>query len=198
MARATGQGHVISYLHGLRGSAHAVLGDLRAAADCFDDELDAALLTGSDWTRSLALQHQCWIAICRGDLDHALRLGEEAVACADTALSGHAGAARGMLGQVHLHRGDPATALGLLLSGGGADLELAEPGRPTCTGTRRSPPPRPPWATPMRPSAGPIARTPTPPGSPGTPAWPGSPAPTRCCPPTRPAPPPTPRPRPSC
>jgi DNA-binding SARP family transcriptional activator/tetratricopeptide (TPR) repeat protein len=127
LARATGQSHVISYLYGLLGSAYTVLGDLQAAADCFADELDAALLTGSDWTRSLALQHQCSISIYQGNLDQALRLGEEAVLAADTALIGHAGAARGMLGQAHLHNGDPAAALSLLLSGGGPDLELAEP-----------------------------------------------------------------------
>lgn len=132
VARVNGQAHVVSYLHGLRGSAHAQLGDLAAAAGCFADELEAALLTDSDWSTSLALQHLCWIATWRGDLGEALRLGKDAVARADSALSGHAGAARGPLGLACLYSGDPATARDLLLMGGGPELLLAEPAtRPT-------------------------------------------------------------------
>ncbi|HEU4426934.1 MAG TPA: AAA family ATPase, partial [Pilimelia sp.] len=107
VARGTGQGHVVSYVHGLHGAAYAAIGDLATAAGCFDDALDAAMLTGSRRLRGAALEHQCYLAVWRGDLDEALRLGKEAFACAPDGDVLGTSTASGVLALAHLHAGDP-------------------------------------------------------------------------------------------
>ena len=82
VARTTGQSHVVNFIHGLLGARHMLEGDLARAAVHFEDELDAAFLTGSAAQRRLALRNQCMLAIVAGDADNALRLGREALACA--------------------------------------------------------------------------------------------------------------------
>ena len=128
VARASGQSHVVSYLHGMLGSAHALLGNHQEATDCFDNEFDAAVLTGSYALRGTALEHQCWLAMWRGDLEHALRLGKEAVASADNGKYLISWNATAMLAVAHLLKGDPATCVDLLLrAGGGPELPTMDP-----------------------------------------------------------------------
>ena len=128
VARATGQGHVVSYVHGLHGAAYAAVGNLTAAADCFDDALDAAMLTGSRRLRGAALEHQCYLAVWRGDLDEALRLGKEAFGCAPEGDVMGTSTASGALALAHLHAGDPATCVDLMeASAGGPELLNVNP-----------------------------------------------------------------------
>jgi ATP/maltotriose-dependent transcriptional regulator MalT len=123
LARATGQNHLVSYLHVNRGTAHALVGDLRAASACFDDALEAALLNGSDDMQSMALGYQCWVTLWMGDVPRALRLGKEAVACAGPDSNWRSGMANGMYAQALLFNGDPATCVDVLVrAGGGPDL----------------------------------------------------------------------------
>lgn len=123
LARAAGQNHLVSYLHVNRGTAHALVGDLRAASDCFDDALEAALLNGSDDMQSMALGYQCWVTLWMGDVPRALRLGKEAVACAGPDSNWRSGMANGMYAQALFFAGDPATCVDVLTrAGGGPDL----------------------------------------------------------------------------
>jgi DNA-binding CsgD family transcriptional regulator len=128
VSRAGGRSHLLANLFGLRGGMHALLGNLREAAECFDDELDAAILIDSTGQQSNALARQCWLATWRGDLDLALRLGKEAYALvAGGDLVGTETPA-GMLAQAHFYAGDPDTCVDLLLTaGGGPDLPAVGP-----------------------------------------------------------------------
>jgi DNA-binding CsgD family transcriptional regulator len=128
LARTTGQNHVIAQLHGMHGWAHTLLGNLSTAAECFDDELDAAVLTASPALRGMALEHQCWIATWRGDLEEALQLGKEAVACAEDGEYLNLGTATLVLAQAHLYNGDAATCVDLIVeAGGGPELPAVDP-----------------------------------------------------------------------
>ncbi|MFD9479536.1 AAA family ATPase [Streptomyces nojiriensis] len=126
LARASGQSHKIALLTAIRGMVHAYLGELAAAATCFDDSLESAQLTGSEELRVMALTFGCWINTWRGDLAEAIRLGKEAIVVDDqaTAMSSwRSGQAEAMLAQAMLHSGDPHACIELLLtSGGGTEL----------------------------------------------------------------------------
>ena len=128
VSRTTGQSHVVSFIHGLFGARHLLTGELARAAAHFEDELDAAFLTGSDALRSLALRNQCMLAIVAGDADRALRLGREAVACAVDGQFGSALLAAGTLGGAHLLAGDPAKCVELMTGAGESpDLWVVDP-----------------------------------------------------------------------
>jgi DNA-binding NarL/FixJ family response regulator len=78
IAGSAGQSHVVSFLHMMLGTVNLLLGHLDRATAYFDDELDAAYLTGSTAQRSIALRDQCWLAITAGDTEEAVRLLLEA------------------------------------------------------------------------------------------------------------------------
>lgn len=128
VARATGQNHMITYLLTGYGAALGLSGRLREAGDCFDDAVEAAALTGSDELRVIALAHRCWITLWQGDIRAALRIGEEAVACADGAKHWFSAVAYGMLAQARFYADDPAGCVELLLqAGAGPQLRRLDP-----------------------------------------------------------------------
>jgi DNA-binding CsgD family transcriptional regulator len=128
LARATGQNHMLTSLLVGYGAACGLSGRLREAGDCFDDAVDAAALTGSDELRVMALAHRCWITLWQGDISEALRIGEEAVSCADGVKSWSSAVAHGMLAQARFYANDPAGCVELLLhAGGGPQLRKLDP-----------------------------------------------------------------------
>ncbi|MGH3898845.1 MAG: LuxR C-terminal-related transcriptional regulator, partial [Pseudonocardiaceae bacterium] len=128
LARATGQNHLLPYLLIGYGAACGLSGRLGEAGDCFDDALEAAALTGSAELRAMALAHRCWITLWRGDIYEALRIGEEAVACADGVKGWVTAVAHGMLAQARLYANDPAGCVELLLrAGDGPQLRRLDP-----------------------------------------------------------------------
>ena len=128
IAQTTGQSHVVNYIHGMFGARYLLDGQLARAAAHYEDELDAAYLTGSDAQRSLALRNQCMLAIVAGDAENAVRLGREALACAAEGQFATARLATGTLGGAYLLAGDPAKCVELVTdAGGGQDLWVVDP-----------------------------------------------------------------------
>jgi DNA-binding CsgD family transcriptional regulator len=109
---------MLTYLLMGYGAALGLSGRLREAGDCFDDALEAAALTGSDELRVMALTQQCWITLWQGDISEALRIGEEAVACASGVKDWFSALAYGMLAQARFYADDPAGCVELLLHAG--------------------------------------------------------------------------------
>ncbi|GIF18221.1 DNA-binding SARP family transcriptional activator [Actinoplanes tereljensis] len=122
-ARASGQTTLAGQIHALRACVHRALGELPAAARCLEDARDAAALLDTDELTSLVLAYQCVVVALQGDLDRALRLGQEAVAVAGPRRDYFAGAAAGALAQAMLYAGDPAGCVEVLL-GESADPRL--------------------------------------------------------------------------
>jgi len=114
-ARASGQTTLAGQIHALRACIQRALGDLPAAARCLEDARDAAALLDTDEFTSLVLAYQCTVTALQGDVDLALRLGNEAVALAGTRRDYFAGVATGALAQALLHAGDPAECVAVLL-----------------------------------------------------------------------------------
>jgi len=117
-ARVAGRAHVISHLYGLLGSAHAMCGDFASTTECFDNEFETAQLTGSPAQRGTALEHQVWLAMWRGELSEAQRLGRQAIA---DATAGHyqiSWSSMALFAQTELLVGDPDTAVSMLLLAG--------------------------------------------------------------------------------
>ncbi|GLW33611.1 ATP-binding protein [Actinoplanes regularis] len=110
--------HVLTDLYGQLGTAYALTGDRDRAAECFDDEYDAALLTGSAAQCGTALKHQSWLALWRGDLPAALHLGERALADARAQRHPLSWSSMAIYALAHLFDDDPAAALRLLDSAG--------------------------------------------------------------------------------
>jgi DNA-binding CsgD family transcriptional regulator len=128
VARTSGQVYLYTHLTLALGSVHGRTGDLARAASCFDDALDAALLTGSDELRTMAQASRCWILTWQGDLDAAARAGEEAVAVAGSVRDYFFAVSRFRLAQVRFHAGDLDGCAELLLDGcGGLDLGGLDP-----------------------------------------------------------------------
>jgi DNA-binding CsgD family transcriptional regulator len=118
VARTAGRAHVISTQYGMLGCAYALLGDLARTAECFDNEYDAAMLTGSTAQRGAALEHQCWLALWRGDVARALQQGKEALVTAGTGGYEPTWSSIATLAHAHLLNGDPAAAAAVLLTAG--------------------------------------------------------------------------------
>lgn len=128
IAQTTGQSHVVNYIHGMFGARYLLDGQLARAAAHYEDELDAAYLTGSDAQRSLALRNQCMLAIVAGDAENAVRLGREALECAAEGQFATARLATGTLGGAYLLAGDPAKCVELVTdASGGQDLWVVDP-----------------------------------------------------------------------
>ena len=79
MASSGGHGYVISYLLNPRTVALRVVGRLDDAAADAEAVTESALHSPSDGLRATTLCQCCWIALWRGDIDAARRMGEQAV-----------------------------------------------------------------------------------------------------------------------
>ncbi|MBB3094331.1 DNA-binding NarL/FixJ family response regulator [Actinoplanes campanulatus] len=110
--------HVLTDLYGQLGTAYALTGDRDRAAECFDNEYDAALLTGSAAQCGTALKHQSWLALWRGDLPAALHLSERALADARAQQYPLSWSSVAIFALAHLLDDDPAAAIRLLESAG--------------------------------------------------------------------------------
>jgi ATP/maltotriose-dependent transcriptional regulator MalT len=97
LAQATGQEYTLSPLMTTLADAYLCTGQLAKAADCAQDALDAALLTGNDQSRMLALTKQSEVALWSGDTEVAMRAAEEAAELATSFTDWLAAAAQGML-----------------------------------------------------------------------------------------------------
>src|SRR5262249_12603823 len=79
LGRSTRQTYLVAYANSALGLGLALAGNTPAATRCFEDSLDAAVLIGSDEMRAGALTLGCMLAVWRGDVADAVRLGTEAV-----------------------------------------------------------------------------------------------------------------------
>jgi DNA-binding CsgD family transcriptional regulator/tetratricopeptide (TPR) repeat protein len=126
IGRATGQGELFPSLTQFRGVSLAMLGRLEEAADVFDGAIDAARLAGNAQILAWALFNRAWTAGLAGDLELALRTGDEALDLArsldDSMITP---LVAGFHGAALLEAGEPARCLDLLIpAGGGPDLPL--------------------------------------------------------------------------
>jgi hypothetical protein len=103
-----------------------MLGRLEEAAEVFDGAVEAARLTGNPKVISWRLFSRSWTALVAGDLDLALRTGQDAVDLArgvdQNIISPFV---TGFLGASLVEAGEPARGLDLLITGaGGRELSL--------------------------------------------------------------------------
>ncbi|HEX6584050.1 MAG TPA: AAA family ATPase, partial [Thermoleophilaceae bacterium] len=125
LARASGQGQHILMTTG-RALVLSIRGDVSNATDVVATAVEIARLSGNDQVLAWALDTESRVATTRGDLDTAVRSGEEGVALAAAQgkpwLSAPVGSA---LGVARLEAGDPERCRTELLQwGGGPDLPL--------------------------------------------------------------------------
>jgi DNA-binding CsgD family transcriptional regulator len=126
LARASEQGQHILMTTG-RALVLSIRGDISEATDVVATAVEMARLSGNVQFLAWALNAECRVATTRGDLDTAVRCGEEGVALAAALgnpwISAPVGSA---LGVARLEAGDPEGCRGELLKwGGGPDLPLA-------------------------------------------------------------------------
>lgn len=126
LARASGQGQHILMTTG-RALVLNIRGDISEATDVVAAAVEIARLSGNVQVLAWALDTECRVATTRGDLDTAVRCGEEGVALAAALgkpwISAPVGSA---LGVARLEAGDPESCRTELLKwGGGPDLPLA-------------------------------------------------------------------------
>jgi DNA-binding CsgD family transcriptional regulator/tetratricopeptide (TPR) repeat protein len=130
VGRATGQGQLFPQLTQSEGVALAMLGRLEEAAEVFDGAIDAARLTDNPQSLAWTLFNRSWTALLAGDLELALRTGEEALDLVrgldDSMISPFV---TGFLGAALLEAGEPARCLDLLIpAAGGPGLPLVPGG----------------------------------------------------------------------
>jgi DNA-binding NarL/FixJ family response regulator len=126
LARASGQGVHILMTTG-RALVLCIRGDISEATDVVAAAVEMARLSGNDQVLAWALDTECRVATIRGDLDTAVRCGQEGVALAAALgkpwISAPVGSA---LGVACLEAGDPESCRSELLRwAGGPDLPLA-------------------------------------------------------------------------
>jgi DNA-binding CsgD family transcriptional regulator/tetratricopeptide (TPR) repeat protein len=126
LARASGQGQHILMTTG-RAFVLNNRGDISEATEVVGAAVEIARLSGNVQVLAWALDTECRVATTRGDLDTAVRCGEEGVALAAGLgkpwISAPVGSA---LGVARLEAGDPESCRTELLKwGGGPDLPLA-------------------------------------------------------------------------
>jgi len=127
LARSTGQTYMVAYLNSALGAVRALTGSAPAATRCFEDSLDAAALTGSDEMRAAALTVGCMLAVRRGDLADAVRMGAEAVDAVGHRDRWLASVATPQLANALVSTGDPHAAIELLTrAGGGPELPAVD------------------------------------------------------------------------
>jgi DNA-binding CsgD family transcriptional regulator len=128
LARVAGHNHLVPDLLLAQGTMYGLSGRLSPAQSRIDDALEAALLTGSDQLRSLALAQKSWLLVWRGDLAGGLRAGADSVALSGPIADWASAVARGRLASCRLYAGDPDGCIDLMMSaGGGPDLPAVDP-----------------------------------------------------------------------
>jgi DNA-binding NarL/FixJ family response regulator len=115
VARATGQAYLIVPMTIGRAIAFTWQGALSAAAELTEEAIEIACLSGNEQSVAWSLTLRCWIATSQGDLDLALRAGEQGVATAARLAHTHWGAlASCYLAEACLEAGDPERCHALL------------------------------------------------------------------------------------
>jgi ATP/maltotriose-dependent transcriptional regulator MalT len=109
LVHATGQEYTLSPLLTMLADAYLCTGQLGKAAGYAQDALDAALLTGNDQSRMVALARQSEIALWSGDTDVAIQAAEEAAELAVPFTDWLAAAAEGTLAIVKGLLDDPGS-----------------------------------------------------------------------------------------
>jgi ATP/maltotriose-dependent transcriptional regulator MalT len=126
LARATRQGDLLQMLIPVLSWSLTVRGQLHDAAELLDGAIEGARLGGSNQALAWHLLNRSFVAVRAGDLDAALRAGEESWELAqeldDSVVSTYAGV---VLASAQLEGGDLARAAELFVhSAGGEDLHL--------------------------------------------------------------------------
>jgi DNA-binding CsgD family transcriptional regulator len=125
LARASGQGQPILMTTG-RALVLSIQGYITEATEAVASAVEIAQLSGNDQFLAWALDAECRVATARGDLDTAVRCGEEGVALAARGNPWVSAPVGSALGVARLEAGDPERGRGELLKwGGGPDLPLA-------------------------------------------------------------------------
>jgi DNA-binding CsgD family transcriptional regulator/tetratricopeptide (TPR) repeat protein len=125
LARATGQNHLLTYLLVGHGSTLRRQGQLREAADSLAEAQESGQLVRSPALHAFAMAMRCRMATLTGDLDQALRLGEEACRLAGPADDWLSVLASAFFAHARLMAGDPQGCVSILVdAGGGADLPM--------------------------------------------------------------------------
>ena len=130
VSRATGQRHLIVPMMLGLGFARAARGALGEAREIGDAAIEAARLGGDARGLSWALFERCWVAVQAGDLETALRCGEESMALAES-LDESVLSASGawVLAAAALESGDSVRCIELILNSiGGEELPLVMQG----------------------------------------------------------------------
>jgi ATP/maltotriose-dependent transcriptional regulator MalT len=128
VAQATGHGHVTTLTRIGQGLILLWRGRLEEGSDLLEAAVEASMLTGNDQFLTWALWGRCWAATLSGDLDHAIRFGERAVAAAGEIADPVSAMAGGYLAEARLETGEPPQTCGneVLKSMGGEDMPLVE------------------------------------------------------------------------
>jgi DNA-binding NarL/FixJ family response regulator len=130
VARATAQGDLIAFLNPTLGTSLWVLGELDRSAEMLDAAVQGARLTKNPQAIAWAAFNRAVQALMHGDLETAMRLGEESLVLTRDftggLISSHAGVVHaGTL----LELGQPERAIQLLTErGGGPELTMIAPG----------------------------------------------------------------------
>jgi ATP/maltotriose-dependent transcriptional regulator MalT len=122
VARAAGRNDVFPTLYPCLGTSQWLLGHFAQSIELFDDAVEAARLTGNVHSVAWSLVNLSFAALMAGDLDLAMRTGEESVdligASGDTFVSALATV---ILGWVVADSGDPSRGLEIMVTGCGGD-----------------------------------------------------------------------------
>ena len=131
VSRWTGQGRLLVATMLVLALAQVARGRVAQALDLAEAGLEASHLTGGPQALSYALRVRCWVALMAGDLETAVRAGQEALEQARLVdQSIHGVAAGWRFAAALLEAGEPTRAREVILgTGGGPDLPLPEPGQ---------------------------------------------------------------------
>jgi ATP/maltotriose-dependent transcriptional regulator MalT len=134
LARATGRHSLLTSLLVGHGSVLARQGRLREAARSLADAEEAAVLVRSPLLHAWALAKQCTVAALTGDIEQALRCGEQACQLAESRKDWLWVQASASLARARLAADDPERCLDhLTAAGGGPELpRVASVFRPEC------------------------------------------------------------------
>ncbi len=126
IARASGQDHLVVAMMLGQGVVLGHRGRLAEASELAESAVEAARLTGVTEFLARALSLQCWVSICRGDIQAALRSGEDGIAVAATSDERWVyGTVGGILAQARFEAGDATGSIRELLeTAGGPNLPL--------------------------------------------------------------------------
>ncbi|MGH8908745.1 MAG: ATP-binding protein, partial [Egibacteraceae bacterium] len=132
VVRITGQDYILSHVLAGLALGHQMLGRLGEAAAYAEDAVEAALLLASDDARAMALWLQSTVALLAGDVEAALRTGEQAVEAAKLIKGEWWTFACWGLAHARFASGDPARGIEAAVEGGGGPglPDLGRPFRP--------------------------------------------------------------------